>query len=217
MANVLTARDITKTFGTRTLFSEVSLVLEDRERVALIGPNGSGKSTLLKIIASAQTSDGGTVSLRKGVRVSYVAQSDVFPEGSTVLSAVTQDLHAAMKAGQAPQIHDDHEVELAAEMALRRAGFEDLDRPTSVLSGGQRKRLSITRAMAREPDVLLLDEPTNHLDVDGIEWLEGVLRTCGSASIFVTHDRMLLENLPTRIVELSRSYPRGTFAVEGGY
>jgi ATP-binding cassette subfamily F protein uup len=217
MANVLAAREITKTFGTRTLFSEVSLVLEDRERLALIGPNGSGKSTLLKIIAGAQSTDGGVVSLRKGARVAYVAQSDNFPEGSTILSAVIADLNAALKAGQAPHVHDDHEIELAAEMTLRRAGFEDLEKPTSVLSGGQRKRLSITRALAREPDALLLDEPTNHLDVDGIEWMEGLLRTCGAASIFVTHDRMLLENLPSRIVELSRTYPRGTFAVAGGY
>lgn len=217
MGNVLSASDVTKAFGTRTLFSKVSLVLEDRERLALIGPNGSGKSTLLKILGGNQTLDEGVVALRKGARVAYVAQSDVFEEGSTVLSAVMTRLHEAMKAGEAPHLHDDHEVELAAEMALRRGGFEDLERPTAVLSGGQRKRLSIVRALAGRPDVLLLDEPTNHLDVDGIEWLEGILRGSGAASILVTHDRMLLEDVPSRIVELSKAYPRGTLAVEGGY
>jgi ATP-binding cassette subfamily F protein uup len=214
---VLSGQDLSKTFGTRTLFSGVSLVVEDGERVALIGPNGSGKSTLLKILAGQVDADEGKVWTKKGVRAAYVAQADQFPAGTTVLSAVVTDLAAARDAGQAPHVHDDHEVELAAELTLRRAGFEDLDRPTEVLSGGQRKRLAIARALAREPDVLLVDEPTNHLDVDGIEWLEGVLRTCGSATVFVTHDRMMLENLPTRVVELARSYPRGTLSVSGGY
>ncbi len=222
MAQVLSASDISKTFGTRTLFSGVSITLEDRERLALIGPNGSGKSTLLKILAGGlgagtQTADKGRVEYRKGARAAYIAQSDVFPEGSTIFSAVVADLQAARKVGLTPNLHDDHEIELAADMALGRAGFEDLEKPTAVLSGGQRKRLSITRALAREPDVLLLDEPTNHLDVDGIEWLETILKSFGAASILVTHDRMLLDNLPTRIVELASSYPKGTFSVEGGY
>ncbi len=217
MANVLTASDLCKAFGTRTLFADVSIVLEDRERLALIGPNGSGKSTLLKLLAGLESADEGTVSFRKGARAAYISQADAFPEGSTILTAVTLDLHKARAAGQAPHVHDDHEIELAADMVLRRAEFEDLDKPTAVLSGGQRKRLSIARALAREPDILLLDEPTNHLDVDGIEWLESVLRTAGLTSITVTHDRTLLDTVATRIVELASSYPRGTFSVRGGY
>ncbi|MCC6427692.1 MAG: ABC-F family ATP-binding cassette domain-containing protein [Phycisphaerales bacterium] len=217
MANVLSATDLAKTFGARTLFSGVSIILDDRERLALIGPNGSGKSTLLKMLAGAESADEGSVAIRKGIRIAYISQSDSFPASSTALSAVTSDLHDARLAGQTPHLHDDHEIELAADMALRRAGFEDLDKPTAVLSGGQRKRLAITRALARRPDVLLLDEPTNHLDVDGIEWLESILKGFGAASILVTHDRMLLDTIPTRIVELARSYPRGTFSVDGGY
>ncbi len=217
MAAVLTARDLSKTYGTRSLFSDVALALEERERLALIGPNGSGKSTLLKIITGLESPDEGVVSFRKGARAAYVAQADVFPDGSTVLTAITGALHAARKAGLTPHLHDDYEADLAAEMVLGRLNFENWEQPTSSLSGGQRKRLSIARALSGEPDVLLLDEPTNHLDVEGIEWLEMLLTGIGVASIVVTHDRTLLESTATRIVELSRAYPRGTFSVDGNY
>jgi ATP-binding cassette subfamily F protein uup len=225
MPPVLTARNLAKTYGTRHLFSGVGLALEERERMALIGPNGSGKSTLLKILASFEDADEGTVQFRKGVRAAYVAQADVFPEGSTVLSAVTDALHEARRAGQAPHLHDDHEADLAAEQTLLRVGIgggkgdaiENWDQPTASLSGGQRKRLAIAREAAKEPDVLLLDEPTNHLDVEGIEWLESLLREGSFASIVVTHDRAFLESVATRIVELSHAYPQGTFSVDGQY
>lgn len=213
MGVVLTARGLSKTYGTRTLFSGVGLGVEEGERVGLIGPNGAGKSTLLKIIAGMETADTGTVTVRKGVRAAYVAQADVFPEGSTVLSAVV----AAVKADPPARLHDEHEIELAAEMAVERVGFEDMARPTASLSGGQRKRLSIARGLALEPDILMLDEPTNHLDVEGILWLEGLLRGADFASIVVTHDRTFLERVATRVVELSAAYPEGTLAVKGNY
>ncbi len=217
MAAVLTARDLSKTYGTRSLFSDVALALEERERLALIGPNGSGKSTLLKIIAGLESPDEGVVSFQKGARAAYVAQADVFPDGSTVLTAITGALHAARKAGLTPHLHDDYEADLAAEMVLGRLNFDNWEQPTASLSGGQRKRLSVARALSGEPDVLLLDEPTNHLDVEGIEWLETLLTGIGVASIVVTHDRTLLESTASRIVELSRAYPRGTFSVDGNY
>jgi ABC transport system ATP-binding/permease protein len=219
MPVALTAQNLSKTFADRTLFSGVGISVDERERLALIGPNGSGKSTLLKIIAGLEHADEGSVSLRKGVRVAYVAQSDAFPEGSTILAAVI----AAMSADPPPHTHDDHEIELAAELTLAKCGFEDLTQLTASLSGGQRKRLSIARALALEPGVLLLDEPTNHLDVEGIQWLETLLqRGSGAggddfASVVVTHDRAFLERHATRIIELSRAYPDGTFAVSGNY
>lgn len=217
MAAALTARNLSMHFATKNLFAGVAISLEERERLALIGPNGSGKSTLLKILARILEPDEGEISLRKGVRAAYVAQQDVFPEGSTVLSAVTDELHACRRAGQLPFMHDDHEADLAAEMILGRLEFPDFSQKTASLSGGQRKRLSIARELAKEPDILLLDEPTNHLDVDGIEWLEGVLRQGPFASIFVTHDRMFLESVAMRVVELARHYPEGTFSVAGNY
>ena len=217
MAVLLTAQNLAKTFGSKTLFEGVGISLNDRERLALIGPNGSGKSTLLKILAGDQTNDEGELTVRKGVRVAYVPQKDTFPEGSTVLTAVVSALHDCIAAGTLAHLHDDHEAELAAELMLDRVGFTDLARPTSVLSGGQRKRLAIARELCKEPDALLLDEPTNHLDIEGIDWLEGVLRQGPFASIVVTHDREFLESVATRIAELSRQYPRGLFAIDGNY
>jgi len=211
MAFVLSCRDLSKTFGTRTLFTGVSLVLEERERLALIGPNGSGKSTLLKIMAGLEVPDTGEVTVRKGLRPAYVAQTDIFQDGATLLSAVSDAVRGE------PHIHDEHEADAAAEQALRRVGFEDLAQPAAALSGGQRKRLSIARAIAREPDAVLLDEPTNHLDLEGIRWLEGMLRAAPFASIVITHDRRFLETVATRVVELSRDYPGGTFSAQGGY
>jgi ATP-binding cassette subfamily F protein uup len=231
MPPLLTARGIAKHFAARTLFTGVSLSVNDAERLALIGPNGAGKSTLLKILAGLEDADEGAVSLPKGVRAAYVAQADTFPPGATVRSAVESELESAMRAGRVPHLHDHHELVLAAEMTLQRvgAGLADrLDAPCDALSGGQRKRLAIARALAQQPSLLLLDEPTNHLDIEGIEWLEETLTSAGAgsgalasegpfASIVITHDRAFLEETATRIVELAPSYPEGTFSVEGGY
>lgn len=213
MGVLLTGQGLTKTYGSRTLFRGASLSLHDRERLALIGPNGAGKSTLLKILAGLEDPDDGTVSLARGLRTAYVAQRDVFEEGSTPRSAVVRAILARPPA----DIHDEHEADLAAERVLRRVGFADLDAPAVSLSGGQQKRLAIAREIATQPDALLLDEPTNHLDVEGIEWLEGLLRDAPFASIIVTHDRLFLERTATRIAELSGQYPGGTFTVDGDY
>ena len=214
---VLNATDLTRSFAARELFSGVCLSLEDHERLALIGPNGSGKSTLLKILAGQDEPDSGTVKVGRGLRAAYVAQQDRFAPNSTVLSAVLDELRKTFKAGKLPQFHDDHELELAADMTLARTELPDLHQRTDSLSGGQRKRLAIARELAKEPDILLLDEPTNHLDVEGIDWLEEILSVGDFASIVVTHDRMFLESVAMRIVELSHSYPQGTFSVAGNY
>lgn len=217
MAALLTARDISKHFAARTLFTGVSISVDERERLALIGPNGAGKSTLLKILAGLDSTDDGTISLKRGMRSAYVAQSDAFPEGATVRTAVIQELESLAKAGVIQHLHEDYEFEIAADMTLDRIGLTDTDALCTSLSGGQRKRLSIARALAQEPDLLLLDEPTNHLDVEGIEWLEETLSSGQFASIIITHDRAFLESSATRIIELSRAYPEGTFTVQGNY
>jgi len=213
MGVILAANDLSKAFGTRTLFKGVSLSLHDRERLALIGPNGAGKSTLLALLGGQDRADAGTITTRRNLRIAYVPQKDAFPEGSTVLSGVVQ----ALLEARLPHFHDEHEVELAAELTLRRVGFENLSQPTASLSGGQRKRLSIARGIAKEPDALFLDEPTNHLDVEGIRWLEDLLRGAPFASIIVTHDRQFLEGTATRIAELSRQYENGVFTIDGNY
>ncbi|MGQ0628667.1 MAG: ABC-F family ATP-binding cassette domain-containing protein [Phycisphaerales bacterium] len=209
----LSARNLTKAVDSKRLFTGISLTVEDGERVALIGPNGSGKSTLLKILARADEPDEGEITRRKGLRTSYVPQSESFDDSATALSVVTDSALAA----RLPHIHDRHEAELAAELLLARLGPLDAAARCGTLSGGQKKRLAIACGLVQEPHLLLLDEPTNHLDVMGIEWLGEMLRTAPCACVFVTHDRTFLEETATRIVELSQAYAEGTFSVTGDY
>jgi ABC transport system ATP-binding/permease protein len=216
MAVLLSCQNLAKTYGTRCLFQGVSLSIHDGDRIGLIGPNGSGKSTLLKIIAGLEVpdlhdgSDGQAgMTMRKNLRVGYVAQRDVFDDAATVLEVVAGAL--------ADSFHDDHEREARAQQALVAVGLVEPAQRVGSLSGGWRKRLSMARQMARQPDLLLMDEPTNHLDAGGIEWLEQMLVQQPFACVVVTHDRYFLEAAVKRVVELSRAYPRGTFAVEGPY
>ena len=217
---LLQLKDISKTLGLQHLFTGVNLTIDPGERMGLIGPNGAGKSTLLKIIAGIFEPDEGEVLLTKGVRAIYVPQHDVFPDGATARQVV----HTA--ALRASGVDESHEAEVLADAVLERLGFDaaHTDVPAMSLSGGWRKRLSIAAGLAackNEPDLLLLDEPTNHLDLDGIAWLEELLKSrdngVGFASIFVTHDRAFLESVANRIVELSQVYADGTLAVAGNY
>ena len=222
---LLTLRDITKTLGVRTLFEGVSLSIQEGDRLGLIGPNGTGKSTLLKILAGLLEPDSGAVDGPRGLRAVYVPQQDQFPEGSTARDAVIAA--AFSRTGEVGVTHDHHEAETLADMILPRVGFDDTlaHTATAALSGGWRKRLSIACALASaggEPDLVLLDEPTNHLDLDGVAWLEGFVRrppgaSANTASVFVTHDRVFLERVATRIAELSPAYPGGIFAAQGNY
>jgi ATP-binding cassette subfamily F protein uup len=216
MSQLIHAQGLAKSFGARPLFEEVALTVSEGDRVGLIGPNGSGKSTLLKILAGCETSDGGMLTLRKGLGIGYVAQNDVFPALATPLSVVSDALRG--EGDIAPEHdHEAPERETRAELALAKVGFPRFDQQVSDLSGGWRKRLAIARELARDPALLLLDEPTNHLDLEGILWLEDLLDESPMGVVVVTHDRYFLEESATRIVELSRAYPQGTFAVDGSY
>ncbi|MBL0920506.1 MAG: ABC-F family ATP-binding cassette domain-containing protein [Phycisphaerales bacterium] len=215
MPPLIVAQSIAKRFAGRTLFAGVSVSVEDGERLALIGPNGAGKSTLLKIFAGQEAIDEGELSFRRGLRAAYIAQTDAFPAGATARDALIASL---LEPNAAPHLHDAHEVELEADLALDLAGLADrAESPCESLSGGQRKRLSIARALARKPDLLLLDEPTNHLDIEGVDWLESTLARAESGVVIVTHDRAFLERGAERIVELAQAYPDGCFSVRGGY
>lgn len=219
---LLSVRNISKAHTLQTLFTGVSLSIAEGDRLGLIGPNGAGKSTLLKLLANQDQPDEGSIVAAKGLRAVYVPQQDIFNEGATARA-----LAAASALEATSVIHDQHEAEVLADMILARVGFDDAhaDTPAGALSGGWRKRLSIARALCAcggEPDLLLLDEPSNHLDLDGIRWLEEMVRqSCSEnsnfACAFVTHDRVFLENIATRIVELSTAYPQGTLAVDGNY
>jgi ATP-binding cassette subfamily F protein uup len=204
---LLSCETVSKAYGTRALFEELSLGLFEGDQVGLVGPNGSGKSTLLKILAGLEAPDRGTRSVRGGVRVGYVPQDPVFAPGGTVEDVLVGALSGVDEA--------DRPGRLA--LALGRGGFADGRAEVDTLSGGWRKRLAIGQALAAAPDILLLDEPTNHLDVDGILWLEATLLEEARAFLVVSHDRYFLEHVTTRMVELNRIYASGLFTADGRY
>src|SRR6267378_3157846 len=200
---LLSCESVSKAYGTRPLFEELSFGLFEGDQVGLVGPNGSGKSTLLKILAGLETPDGGTRSVRGGIRVGYIPQDPVLPSG-VLVEEVLAGLDEGERAG-------------GIARALGRAGFADGRAEVDTLSGGWKKRLAIAHALAAGPDVLLMDEPTNHLDVEGILWLEGLLAERVRAVIVVSHDRYFLEHVATRMLELNRAYPAGLFHTDGRY
>ena len=209
MPPILNAQGITKQFGAEPLLRNISFTVEERARIGLIGPNGSGKSTLLGILAGEIEPDSGEVATRKRTRLSYVAQQSEFPAGISVKGV----LEASLQRARVPS----NEWEGRIAEILGRTGFDDFAAEASRLSGGWRKRLSIAEALVQQPDVLLLDEPTNHLDLSGIDWLEGLLNTSSFACVVISHDRYFLENVCTETVEINRTYPDGSFRVEGNY
>ncbi|HEV2054323.1 MAG TPA: ABC-F family ATP-binding cassette domain-containing protein [Methylomirabilota bacterium] len=204
---LLSCEAVSKAYGTRSLFEELSFGLFEGDQAGLVGPNGSGKSTLLKILAGLEPADRGTRSVRGGVRVGYVPQDPVLPPGVTVEEVIAEALTGV----------DEGERPGRIAQALGRAGFADGRAEVDALSGGWKKRLAIARALAATPDVLLMDEPTNHLDVEGILWLEGVLAERVRAVVVVSHDRYFLEHVATRMLELNRAYPAGLFQTDGRY
>src|SRR6266705_5164987 len=204
---LLSCESVSKTYGTRPLFEDLSFVLAEGDQVGLVGPNGSGKSTLLKILAGLESPDRGTRSVRGNVRVGYVPQDPVLPAGVTVEQVIALAL-PEMDEGERPG---------RVALALGRAGFADARAAVDALSGGWKKRLAIAHALAAAPDVLLMDEPTNHLDVEGILWLESILAERVRAVLVVSHDRYFLEHVATRMLELSRAYSAGLFQTDGRY
>ena len=201
MPLVLSCQGLAASFGADPLFEDIALSVSDGDRLGLIGPNGSGKSTLLQILAGNKQPDSGSVALRKGARLAVVAQNVDFPAGAKV-----SDILESAGEGEA-----------AVAMAMGQAGLTDGGAEARLLSGGQKRRLAIACALASRPDALLLDEPTNHLDLDGILWLERLLKGASFASIVVSHDRYFLENVASEMAELAQLYPGGLFRVKGNY
>ncbi len=209
MFPLVSCHAIRKAFGTRVLFDNFSFVLSEGQRLGLIGPNGSGKSTLAKILAGLEDTDSGTRSLRKTAKVAYVTQDSVFEPGVSI----RQVLMDAMEG-----LHmDEQEKDVEISIQSGRAGFDDIEADSSLLSGGWKKRLAITSALVRNPEVLILDEPTNHLDLEGILWLEQLLLEVSSASLIISHDRYFLESVATGMAEINRAYPDGIFSCDGNY
>lgn len=204
---LISAHKIEKSFADRTLFTELSLGVEGAERVGLVGPNGAGKSTLLKILAGETDADGGTVSRKKGLRLGFVHQTPVFQPNATILSTVLEKCE-----------HPDDSMmrayELISLLELSRFGF---DFPVEQLSGGWKKRLALARELALDPELLFMDEPTNHLDISGILWLEEYLANAPFAVVLITHDRLFLQRVTNRIVDIDPRNPNFILSVKGDY
>ena len=191
---LLTAENLHKNYGMKPLLSGVSLYLSAGERVGLIGVNGTGKSTLLKILAGVEEPDSGRVTRDPNVQISYLPQVPVMDDNLTVLEQVF--------AGHPAEFRTLNEYE--AKSILSRLGISDFDQKIGALSGGQRKRVALATVFVHPADVLILDEPTNHLDAEMVAWLEQKLARFTGGLVMVTHDRYFLENVVTRIAELSR-------------
>ena len=228
--NLLSVENISKSYGIRTLFKDVSFGLEDGDRVALVARNGAGKSTLLNILSGKDTPDTGKVSVRKNLSIGVLQQEPKFDLDKTVIEAVLEgeaevsklvreyellvelSHHDHSEATQAKLHHAmdrmtemnawDHETEVKS--LLSKLGFTDVTQKVSTLSGGQKKRLALAQLLIAEPELLILDEPTNHLDIDMIEWLEGYLTSRNLTILLVTHDRYFLDRVCTRIVEIDK-------------
>lgn len=219
MPPILNAQGVAKRFGAVPLFEDVSFAVSEGDRIGLIGPNGAGKSTLLALLAGEVEPDRGEVSVRKRARVGFVRQISEFAKGLTVRGVLESALAHVPEGEREGRLRE----------TLGRAGFVDatqadlaagaisMTAEAASLSGGWRKRLAIAEILVLQPDVLLLDEPTNHLDLEGIEWLEGLLRTANFAVVVVSHDRYFLENVANEVVELSRVYADGLLRVHGPY
>jgi ATP-binding cassette subfamily F protein uup len=189
-------QNISLSFGSTALFEDIRLTVEPGEKVALVGRNGSGKSTLLKLIAGILRPDAGTVAIQKGIRVAYLDQMVPGEMPGTVLEAVKGDIKL-VQPGMEKAFNQ------RAEKVISQFGL-DSNWINNTLSAGMKRKVLTAKALAAEPDVLLLDEPTNHTDIDSIKRLEEMLIKFSGALIFVTHDRMFLQRIATRIVEIDR-------------
>ncbi len=209
MTLLLSCQDISKSFGTKTLFQNLSFGIFRKDRIGLIGPNGMGKSTLLKILAGLELPDSGIVVRSRSLHTGYVSQETYFPD-QTILEIL-------LKALESDHSQTEEEKQTQATITLFRLGFDELSVSASKLSGGWKKRLAIAAELVKNPDILFLDEPTNHLDLEGVIWLEDFLSNADFAFMVISHDRDFLENAATRIMELDKSYPKNLFTVEGSY
>lgn len=204
--NLLTIDKVTKGYTDKVLFKEISLGIQEGDKIGVIGVNGTGKSTLLKIIAGIEEADEGEVTTGRNIKVEYLAQQPEFDFSKNILENVMlqdQDSH-----------EKDWNKEADAKSMLDKLGIRDYDGRVDVLSGGQRKRLALVRAILNPADILVLDEPTNHLDNDMAEWLERYLNQYRGVIVMVTHDRYFLDKVTNRIVEIDNG---NIYSYAGGY
>lgn len=220
--NMLSVEGLTKTYGERQLFADLTFGVQEGERVALVARNGSGKSTLLRAICGQEPADSGRVVFSSGVRHGHLRQElELSPEASILdtlyigdspavvamrsyEAALSQGLEgdALQRAYDAMDAHEGWNFEARAREILGKLNLHNLDRRIGSLSGGEKRRVALAQVLLEAPEFLVLDEPTNHLDLDMIAWLEARLASMGTTLVMVTHDRYFLENVCDRILEL---------------
>jgi ATP-binding cassette subfamily F protein 3 len=233
VTTILTVQNLSKTYITETIFSGVTFQVAEREHVALVGVNGAGKSTVLRILAGIEYANEGEIITASGLRITYLPQESTFTSENTIreesrlafehVTAMEDRMreieHAMADAGDALddllteydrlQTHFEsargYDIEFRIEEILQGLGFseEEFDQPVSLLSGGQKTRVALAKALLADPDLLLLDEPTNHLDLEMLEWLENFLQSWNGACLIVSHDRYFLDRVTTRTLDLS--------------
>lgn len=189
--NILNVEKVSKTYGEKELFNNISLGINSGDKIGLIGVNGTGKSTLLKIIAGIEEPDEGQVVKGKGIELAYLAQTPLYYENENVLEYVMRGKHA--------------DSQPKAKEILNKLGITNHGAMMNILSGGQKKRAALARTLVEPARLLILDEPTNHLDNDMVLWLEQFIKNFKGELIMVTHDRYFLDNVTNRIVELDKA------------
>lgn len=228
---LLTAEHIKKSYGTHTIFDDISFSIHAGDKIGVVGVNGTGKSTLLKIIAGADTADSGEIVTMNGLRIGYLSQTPAFAAGTTVLqqvfrgenpqlalvrayeegmaalAAAPQDAGLLQRVAALTEEMDRAgawQLESEAKMILTKLGITAFSKPVETLSGGQKKRVALAAALIAPVDLLILDEPTNHIDNDTVDWLEAYLKKETKALLMVTHDRYFLDRVANRMLELER-------------
>lgn len=203
--------ELTKSVGDRMLFADMTLGVNEGDKIGIIAKNGAGKSTMLRILAGNEDYDSGKITFRNGVRVGYLDQDSMFPSNITIMEAC---LHAAPIPTEEMHLDEGYGYTQKLRQLLYQLGLTDLDSTPATLSGGQLKRMAIACCLIQEPDIILLDEPTNHLDIKAIEWLEGYLRKSRATLMMVTHDRYFLDRVCNKIIEIDREQ---VYAYDGNY
>ena len=191
--NILNIEHISKIYGEKVIFDDVSLGIHSGDKIGVIGVNGTGKTTLLKIIAKINEPDKGQIICGNRIRVSYLPQNPEFPKKQSILEYVMDGKE-----------HQDWKTESEAKTILTKLGIYDFDEGCDHLSGGQKKRVALARTLVDPTEVLILDEPTNHLDNDMVLWLEEFLNSFRGVLIMVTHDRYFLDRVTNKIVEIDK-------------
>lgn len=201
--NILNMEHISKVYGDKVIFDDISVGIHQGDKIGIIGINGTGKTTFLRILAGLEEADEGQVVRQNGLRLSYLSQHPQFPEGATILSYVSEGKR-----------EEDWNPETDAHMVLNKLGIADHEEEIAHLSGGQKKRVALARVLINPADLLIMDEPTNHLDNEMAAWLEDYLNRFKGAVIMVTHDRYFLDRVTNKILEISHGK---TYTYEAKY